>query len=180
MPNNGFGWAREKLAAHLSKEQGAELTANDVILTCGAAGALNVIFRTVLEPGDEVLTVTPYFVEYGSYVGNHGGTLKKVPTLPGTFGLDLPAIEAVITPKTRAMIINSPHNPTGTVYSREELEGLTAILAKLRTQWPPALSRSRRTVPFSGLRRRGSAEPAAHVPLRSSGKLLLQEPVPRR
>ena len=60
MPNNGFGWAREKLAAHLSKEQGAELTANDVILTCGAAGALNVIFRTVLEPGDEVLTVTPY------------------------------------------------------------------------------------------------------------------------
>ena len=59
MPNNGFGWAREKLAAHLSKEQGAELTANDVILTCGAAGALNVIFRTVLEPGDEVLTVTP-------------------------------------------------------------------------------------------------------------------------
>ena len=129
MPNNGFGWAREKLAAHLSKEQGAELTANDVILTCGAAGALNVIFRTVLEPGDEVLTVTPYFVEYGSYVGNHGGTLKKVPTLPGTFGLDLPAIEAAITPKTRAMIINSPHNPTGTVYSREELEGLTAILA---------------------------------------------------
>lgn len=88
------------------------------------------IFRTVLEPGDEVLTVTPYFVEYGSYVGNHGGTLKKVPTLPGTFGLDLPAIEAAITPKTRAMIINSPHNPTGTVYSREELEGLTAILAK--------------------------------------------------
>ena len=130
MPNNGFGWAREKLAAHLSKEQGVELTANDVILTCGAAGALNVIFRTVLEPGDEVLTVTPYFVEYGSYVGNHGGTLKKVPTLPGTFGLDLPAIEAAITPKTRAMIINSPHNPTGTVYSREELEGLTAILAK--------------------------------------------------
>ena len=59
MPSNGFGWAREKLAAHLSKEQGAELTANDVILTCGAAGALNVIFRTVLEPGDEVLTVTP-------------------------------------------------------------------------------------------------------------------------
>ena len=130
MPNNGFGWAREKLAAHLSKEQGVELTANDVILTCGAAGALNVIFRTVLEPGDEVLTVTPYFVEYGSYVGNHGGTLKKVPTLPGTFGLDLLAIEAAITPKTRAMIINSPHNPTGTVYSREELEGLTAILAK--------------------------------------------------
>ena len=117
MPNNGFGWAREKLATHLSKEQGVELTANDVILTCGAAGALNVIFRTVLEPGDEVLTVTPYFVEYGSYVGNHGGTLKKVPTLPGTFGLDLPAIEAAITPKTRAMIINSPPNPTGTVRS---------------------------------------------------------------
>ena len=128
MPNAGFGWAREKLAAHISKEQGVEIAGEDVILTCGAAGALNVIFRTVLEPGDEVLTVTPYFVEYGSYVGNHGGVFKKVPTLPDTFGLDLPAIEAALTPKTRAMIINSPHNPTGTIYTREELEGLVAIL----------------------------------------------------
>ena len=135
MPNNGFGWAREKLAAHLSKEQGVELTANDVILTCGAAGALNVIFRTVLEPGDEVLTVTPYFVEYGSYVGNHGGTLKKVPTLPGTFGLDLPAIEAAITPKTRAMIINSPHNPTGVVYSRKAVTSLCRLLENKSEQY---------------------------------------------
>ena len=130
MPNGGFGWAREKLAAWLSEQQHASLEARHVMLGCGAAGVMNAFFHTVLEPGDEVLTVTPYFVEYGSYVGNHGGTLKKVPTLPGTFGLDLPAIEAAITPKTRAMIINSPHNPTGTVYSREELEGLTAILAK--------------------------------------------------
>lgn len=130
MPNAGFGWAREKLAAHVSREQGVELAASDVILTCGAAGALNVIFKAVLEPGDEVLSVTPYFVEYGSYVDNHRGVFKKVPTLPGTFGLDLPAIEAALTPKTRAMIINSPHNPTGSVYAREELEGLVSLLAK--------------------------------------------------
>ena len=181
MPNNGFGWAREKLAAHLSKEQGVELTANDVILTCGAAGALNVIFRTVLEPGDEVLTVTPYFVEYGSYVGNHGGTLKKVPTLPGTFGLDLPAVEAAITPKTRAMIDQlAPQPHRDRLFPRRARRPDRHPRQGLRTQWPPALSRGRRTVPFSGLRRRGSAEPAAHVPLRRSGKLLLQEPVPRR
>lgn len=130
MPNAGFGWAREKLAAHISKEQGVDIAGNDVILTCGAAGALNVIFKAVLEPDDEVLSVTPYFVEYGSYVNNHGGVFKKVATLPDTFGLDLPAIEAAITPKTRAMIINSPHNPTGNIYSRQELEGLVAILAK--------------------------------------------------
>ena len=129
MPNAGFSWAREKLAAHLSKEQGVALAATDVILTCGAAGALNAIFKAVLEPGDEVLSVTPYFVEYGSYVDNHGGVFKTVPTLPDTFALDLPAIEAAITPKTRAMIINSPHNPTGTIYTRAELEGLVAVLA---------------------------------------------------
>ena len=114
MPNAGFGWAREKLAAHISKEQGVDIAGNDVILTCGAAGALNVIFKAVLEPGDEVLSVTPYFVEYGSYVNNHGGVFKKVATLPDTFGLDLPAIEAAITPKTRAMIINSPTTPPAT------------------------------------------------------------------
>ena len=130
MPNAGFGWAREKLAAHISKEQRlpVPVEGTDVILTCGAAGALNVIFKTVLEPGDEVLSVTPYFVEYGSYVANHGGVFRKVPTLPDTFALDLPAIEAAITPKTRAMIINSPHNPTGTIYTRKELEGLVGIL----------------------------------------------------
>ena len=128
MPNAGFGWAREQLAAHLSKEHGVALTGNDVILTVGAAGALNDIFKAVLEPGDEVLSVRPYFVEYGFYVANHGGSFRTVPTKPDTFAIDIDAVEQAITPKTRAMIINSPNNPTGVVYTKAELEALAAVL----------------------------------------------------
>lgn len=130
MPNAGFTWAREKLAAHLSREQGLPLTGNDVLLTCGAAGGLNVIFRTVLEPGDEVLAIAPYFVEYGFYVGNHGGVLKAVPSVSGTFSPDFAALEAAIGPRTRALIINSPNNPTGQVYTGDELAALASLLAR--------------------------------------------------
>lgn len=134
MPNGGFGWAREQLAAHLSKEQGVALVGNDVILTCGAAGGLNIFFKSVLEDGDEVLTIRPYFVEYGSYVGNFGGTLKTVPAMPETFALDVDAVAASITPQTRAIIINSPHNPTGVVYDRASLERLAAVLDEASTR----------------------------------------------
>ncbi len=130
MPNAGFAWAREKLAEYLSNEQGIRLAAGDVILTCGAAGALNALFKAILEPGDEVLSVTPYFVEYRFYAGNHGGVFRTVPSLPDTFGLDIDALAAAITAKTRAMIINSPNNPTGAVYTRAELEALSAVLAQ--------------------------------------------------
>ena len=130
MSNAGYEDVREAVAQSLNRRFDTSFSQSNILMTVGAASGLNVILKTLLNPGEQVMVFAPYFVEYGSYVGNHGGTLKKVPTLPGTFGLDLPAIEAAITPKTRAMIINSPHNPTGTVYSREELEGLTAILAK--------------------------------------------------
>lgn len=130
MPNAGFEWARKLLAEHLSKEQGVRLGAGDVLLSCGAAGALNALLKAILDPGDEVLTMAPYFVEYGFYVSNHGGGLRTVPTLPDTFALDLPAVRAAITPKTRAVLINSPHNPTGAIYGQEELKGLTDILAE--------------------------------------------------
>ncbi|HBW14786.1 MAG TPA: pyridoxal phosphate-dependent aminotransferase [Desulfovibrio sp.] len=130
MPNGGYAWARQKLATHLSAEQGVSLTGDDVVLTCGAAGGLNAFFRAVLDEGDEVLSMAPYFVEYGFYVENHGGVFRTVKTLPDTFGLDLDAIELAMTPRTRAVIINSPNNPTGAVYSRAELEGLADILAR--------------------------------------------------
>ncbi len=80
MPNGGFPWARDLLAKHLAKEQEAPLTGDDVILTCGAAGGLNALFKAVLDPGDEVLAPAPYFVEYGAYAGNHGGVFRPVPT----------------------------------------------------------------------------------------------------
>ena len=130
MPNAGFPWAREQLAAYLSIEQQVPLTGSDVVLTCGAAGALNVIFKTVLDPGDEVIAIAPYFVEYGGYVNNHGGVLRAVPSTVDTFNLDLEAIEVAINHRTRAIIINSPNNPTGQVYTEDELKALISLLAR--------------------------------------------------
>ena len=128
MPNGGFGWAREKLAAWLSEQQKTSLTAQNVMLGCGAAGVMNAFFHTVLEPGDEVLTVAPFFGEYRFYVGNHGGTLRPVPCRAEDFGPDVEALAAAVTPRTRAVIINSPNNPSGAVYSREDLVSLAAML----------------------------------------------------
>jgi aspartate aminotransferase len=138
MPNAGFPWARAALAGQVSKEQGVSLTQDDVILTCGAAGGLNVLFRAILNPGDVVLSLTPCFVEYGFYVGNHGGVFRGVATKPDTFAIDFNALEAAITPQTRALILNSPNNPTGQVYSREELHMLCELLEeKSRTLGRP-------------------------------------------
>ena len=128
MPNGGFGWAREKLAAWLSEQQHASLEARHVMLGCGAAGVMNAFFHTVLEPGDEVLTVAPFFGEYRFYVGNHGGTLRPVPCRADDFGPDVEALAAAVTPKTRALIINCPNNPSGAVYSEQDLIALAAML----------------------------------------------------
>ncbi|QGY40547.1 pyridoxal phosphate-dependent aminotransferase [Pseudodesulfovibrio cashew] len=130
MPNFGYPAVRERLAEEVSKEQGVSIPADSLVITCGAAGALNSVFRAVLNPGDEVLTPAPFFVEYGFYAENHGATLKPVPSKPLTFELDLEGIDAAITDKTRVIIINSPNNPSGAIYSREELDGLAAILNK--------------------------------------------------
>lgn len=128
MPNGGFVWAREKLAAHLSKEQGVALTGDDVILGCGAAGVFNAFLRAVINPGEELLGIAPYFVEYGFYVANHGGAFRAVMSKPETFAPDLAALEAAIGPKTRVVLVNSPNNPTGAVYSRKDLKALSELL----------------------------------------------------
>jgi len=127
MPNTGYASVRQAVAEFLSAEQGAAVTANEVIMTCGAAGALNVILKAILDPADEVITPAPYFVEYGFYVDNHGGVLKTVPT-KSDFTLDLEAIQGAITAKTKAVLINSPNNPSGQVYSEESLTQLGALL----------------------------------------------------
>ncbi len=129
MPNAGEPWALDKLAAWLGKQQGMALTRDDVMLSCGAAGALNAFLHTVLEPGDEVLAIAPYFVEYGFYAGNHGGVLKAVNCRPADFGPDIDALAAAITPKTRALIVNSPNNPSGAIYSEADMRALAALLA---------------------------------------------------
>ena len=128
IPNGGFPWLREKLAAHLSAEQGVKLAADDVLLSCGAAGGLNAFLRAVINPGEEMISFAPYFVEYGFYVANHGGTFKAVMSQKDTFAPDLKALEAAISEKTRVVLINSPHNPTGVIYSRKDLTALASLL----------------------------------------------------
>lgn len=127
MANTGYLQVRQAVAATVSREQETAVTANEVIMTCGAAGALNVILKAILDPGDEVIALSPYFVEYGAYVDNHGGVLKTAPTRPD-FSLDVAAIGAAITAKTKAVIINSPNNPTGAVYSAASLKELGQAL----------------------------------------------------
>jgi len=127
MPNSGYGFARQAVADYVTREQHVPVTANEVVMTCGAAGALNVILKTLLDPGEEVLCPSPYFVEYGFYADNHGGVLHTVPTHPD-FTLDLDAIAAAITPQTKALLINSPNNPTGQIYSRASLLALADLL----------------------------------------------------
>lgn len=130
MPNPGYPEARQALAAFLSREQGVSVGAQDVVLTCGAAGALNCVFRSVLEPADEVLCPAPFFVEYGFYAENFGGRLAPVASQREDFSLDLEALAAAVGPKTRVVLINSPHNPTGRVYTEDELRALAAILSE--------------------------------------------------
>jgi aspartate aminotransferase len=128
MPNTGYPHVRESVAKYLTAEQGVKVTQDEVIMTCGASGALNVALKTLLDPGDEVLTPIPCFVEYGFYADNHGGVLKTVPTRPD-FSLDLDALDAAITERTKVVLINSPNNPTGQIYNRASLVKLGELLA---------------------------------------------------
>ena len=134
MPQTGYPQVCVSIAEYLAGEQGVDITSKEIVMTCGAAGALNVIFKALLDPGDEVLTPTPCFVEYRFYADNHGGVLKMVGTRPD-FNLDLDAIEAAITEKTKIMLINSPNNPTGQIYDKESLDALGELLAKKSSQY---------------------------------------------
>lgn len=127
MPNPGYPWARAKVAAALARETGVAFTERHVVMTTGAACAMNIALRALLDPGDEVIVLAPYFVEYLFYVDNHNGVVKLAET-DARFQPDLAAIEAAISPKTRAIILNSPNNPTGAVYPRALLEELAKIL----------------------------------------------------
>mmetsp|Transcript_3505 Transcript_3505/g.2086 ORF Transcript_3505/g.2086 Transcript_3505/m.2086 type:complete len:394 (-) Transcript_3505:2715-3896(-) len=129
MPNIGYPFVRKSVAEYISKEQNIEITENEIIMTCGAAGGLNIILKAILNHGDEIITPAPYFVEYNFYVDNHGGVLKKVPTNPD-FTLNIEAIASCITDKTTGVLINSPNNPTGQIYSEESLKKLAKILTE--------------------------------------------------
>jgi aspartate aminotransferase len=127
MPNGGYPWVREAIAARMSIEQEMTIGQGDMVMTCGAAGGLNIVMKALLDPGDEVVILAPYFVEYGFYIDNHGGVSRTVAT-DEQFNLDLPAIEAALSDKTKAIIINSPNNPCGQIYSKESLAALGKLL----------------------------------------------------
>ena len=127
MPNTGYPMVCGSVAEYLAQEQRAPVTEKDVLMTCGASGALNVALKAVIDPGDEVLTPIPCFVEYKFYADNHGGVLKTVAT-KSDFELDPDAISAALTERTKVFLINSPNNPTGQVYSEQSLQTLGEIL----------------------------------------------------
>ncbi|SJZ51032.1 aspartate aminotransferase [Trichlorobacter thiogenes] len=134
MNNAGYPETRAAVAAKLATDSGLAVTAEHVIMTCGAGGALNVVLKTILNPGEEVIILAPYFVEYKFYIDNHGGVPVEVWTNRDTFRLDLAAIEAAITTKTRAIIVNSPNNPTGVIYTAEELAALGALVKNAQSR----------------------------------------------
>lgn len=128
MSNAGYSDVREKIALKVSAESNISLTQNHIIMTSGAAGGLNVVLKTILNPGDEVIVLAPFFVEYLFYIENHGGKPVVVQTDTRTFEPSLKALEKSITPKCKAIILNSPNNPTGVIYSQETLKKLASLL----------------------------------------------------
>ena len=129
MPNSGYPETRAAVAAQLSEETGLNFTADELIMTCGAGGALNVVLKTLLDPGDEVVIFAPYFVEYFFYADNHGGTCKVVPP-DENFLPDMNALDEVIGERTRAVLVNSPNNPTGALYTDETLAEISEVIRK--------------------------------------------------
>jgi aspartate aminotransferase len=127
MPNAGYPETRATVAEHLSSMTRIPFTQNEVVMTCGAAGGINVVLKTILEAGDEVIIFSPYFVEYIYYIDNAQGIPCIIPS-DSHFVPDLKILEENITPKTRAVLLNSPNNPTGVVYSDETLRGIADLL----------------------------------------------------
>ncbi|QEN09721.1 pyridoxal phosphate-dependent aminotransferase [Oceanispirochaeta crateris] len=129
MPNAGYPEVRSQVAAYLTDEQNVKFRPENILMTSGAGGALNVALKTILNPGDKVLASKPCFMEYQFYCDNHGGGLELVDCLPG-FDLNIEAFESVIDEKTAAVIVNSPNNPSGKVYSEKKLKELAELLER--------------------------------------------------
>lgn len=129
MENAGYVETRAAVATQLSLESGLKFTANEIVMTCGAAGALNVVLKTILNPGDEVIIFAPYFPEYINYIENHTGTVRILPTNE-QFAPRLGVLEEAINARTKAVLINSPNNPSGVVYSDDLLRSLGKLLEK--------------------------------------------------
>jgi aspartate aminotransferase len=127
MQNAGYPEVRQRVSEAVSGEQGVALSKEQLIMTCGAGGAMNVALKAILNPGDRIIVSTPCFMEYAFYADNHGGALDLVPSRDD-FDLDIDALEAKITPSTAGLIVNSPNNPTGRIYPQGTLRDLGQML----------------------------------------------------
>ncbi len=128
MKNAGFDETREAVAKHLKDKFNMDYSMEDVVMTVGAAGAMNCIFRAILNPGDEVIAFAPYFGEYRSYCSNYGGVLKVVPASLPDFDLNIEELDKNITANTKCIIVNNPNNPSGRIYPAETIEKLGKII----------------------------------------------------
>ena len=133
MSNNGYEDVREEIAIYLGEQHGVPFTANHIFMTVGCAGGLNILFKSMLSKGDEVIVPSPFFWEFKNYIENHGGAMRLAQTKKD-FQLDIEKIEKAITKKTKAVLLNSPNNPTGAVYSEESMKGLVGLLNTKRAQ----------------------------------------------
>lgn len=127
-PAPGLPAAREAVAASLNRRFGTSYAAGDVYLTCGAAASLSISFHTLVNPGDEVIVIAPYFPEYRVWIETAGATCVEVMADPETFQIDVPAVAAAVNERTKAIVINSPNNPVGSVYAQKNLEDLAVAL----------------------------------------------------
>jgi aspartate aminotransferase len=134
MNNAGYEFARKAVADLLAEQSGAPVTSGQVVMVCGAGAGLNVVLKTILNPGEEVIILTPYFVEYKFYIDNHSGRTVEVWTDRDTFQPDVAAIEAAIGPNTRAVLLNSPNNPTGVVYPAATLTAIEQMLERKQAE----------------------------------------------
>lgn len=128
MNNSGYDDVRTNISNFINRKHNLTLSKDNIVMTCGAAGGLNIILKSILNPDDEVITFSPYFGEYGNYVKNFDGKLVTCPTNIETFEPDLKALSEVITPRTKALIINNPNNPTGVIYSEKIIKHLATLL----------------------------------------------------
>ena len=135
MSNAGYEDVRQTIAESLNRLHGTSFSFKNLIMTVGAASGLNVILKSILNPGDEVIVFAPYFVEYNGYVRNYDGTVVVISPDTETFMPKLEEFEAKITEKTKAVIINSPNNPTGVVYSEETLKAMASIMKKKEEEY---------------------------------------------
>lgn len=135
MNNAGFLDVRQKIADKISLETNIQISASNVVMSCGAAGGLNVVLKTLLNPGEEVIVFSPFFAEYNFYIENHLGVPVHVPTTLGSFQPDLEFLKSKISENTKAIIINSPNNPSGTIYPEDCLRKISALIEDMEKKF---------------------------------------------